>query len=103
MTIASVVLEGYGNGTVVGTIPLVSTSGYTIGDPLIAADVVCNLLALIGTRQVSLSATINTGVSNLSASIETVSTILGLISTREISLNSPIDTDPTNIEATIEC
>ena len=30
MTIANVVLEGYGNGTVAGTIQLVSTHGFTV-------------------------------------------------------------------------
>lgn len=31
MSIAAVVLRGYGNGTVTGTIPEVVTRGYTIG------------------------------------------------------------------------
>ena len=37
MAIRSVILRGYGNGTFNGTIPLVSTRGYAIGDVTVLA------------------------------------------------------------------
>lgn len=38
MSIATVVTMGYGNGTLSGTIPFVSTMGYTIGAAIVLTD-----------------------------------------------------------------
>lgn len=75
----------------------------TFALPAVAEELVCNELALINDRAVSLDAAIDSGVTNLAADIEELTNLLGIISDRVNNIDAEIDDSVTNLDAPLEC